>query len=78
MVVIGVLHCVDLGVTAEVVGNIFWEYLQKMSSKQIGDQGAEVADQAEGLVQDQSCTIKATRSDKRYDQEAEEQIGTQI
>ena len=26
MAVIGVLHCVDLGVTAEVIGNILWEY----------------------------------------------------
>ena len=31
MVVIGALHSVDLGVAAEVVGNIFREYLQKMS-----------------------------------------------
>jgi hypothetical protein len=35
MVVIGVLHCVDLGVTAEVVGNIFWEYLQKMTRNKL-------------------------------------------
>lgn len=35
MVVIGVLHCVDLGVTAEVVGNIMWEYLQQMPRRKL-------------------------------------------
>ena len=27
MVCIGVLHCMDLGVTQETLGNIMWEYV---------------------------------------------------
>ena len=30
MVVIGVLHCMDLGVTAEVLGNIMWEFMETL------------------------------------------------
>ena len=35
MVVNGVLRCVDLGVTAEVLGNIMWEYLQQMPRRKL-------------------------------------------
>ena len=30
MVVIGALHCLDLGVTAEILGNIMWEWMQTL------------------------------------------------
>jgi hypothetical protein len=32
---IGVLHCVDLGVTAAVVGHIMWKYLQQMPRRKL-------------------------------------------
>jgi len=68
MVVIGVLHCMYLGVTTEALGNIMWEFMETLPGHINAKVKKNTLGQSQAVVQRQPYQNTTTKTDQRHDQ----------